>query len=139
MELFPSHYIHIGGDECPKKAWKKCAHCQHLMKWEGLPNEEALQSWFIHRIEQFVNSKGRDIIGWDEILEGGLAPNATVMSWRGEKGGIEAARQRHKVIMTPGKSVIWITTRKVRNLPRWLSAVFFRWIRCTIITRFLLN
>ena len=103
MELFPSHYIHIGGDECPKKAWKKCAHCQHLMKREGLPNEEALQSWFIHRIEQFVNSKGRDIIGWDEILEGGLAPNATVMSWRGEKGGIEAAHQRHKVIMTPGK------------------------------------
>lgn len=85
MELFPSHYIHIGGDECPKKAWKKCAHCQHLMKREGLPDEEALQSWFIHRIEQFVNSKGRDIIGWDEILEGGLAPNATVMSWRGEK------------------------------------------------------
>lgn len=103
MELFPSHYIHIGGDECPKKAWKKCVHCQHLMKREGLPNEEALQSWFIHRIEQFVNSKGRDIIGWDEILEGGLAPNATVMSWRGEKGGIEAAHQRHKVIMTPGK------------------------------------
>ena len=96
MELFPSHYIHIGGDECPKKAWKKCVHCQHLMKREGLPNEEALQSWFIHRIEQFVNSKGRDIIGWDEILEGGLAPNATVMSWRGEKGGIEAAHQRHK-------------------------------------------
>lgn len=103
MELFPSHYIHIGGDECPKKAWKKCDHCQALMKREGLPNEEALQSWFIHRIEQFVNSKGRDIIGWDEILEGGLAPNATVMSWRGEKGGIEAARQKHKVIMTPGK------------------------------------
>lgn len=103
MELFPSHYIHIGGDECPKKAWKKCTHCQALMKREGLPDEEALQSWFIHRIEQFVNSKGRDIIGWDEILEGGLAPNATVMSWRGEEGGIEAARQRHKVIMTPGK------------------------------------
>ena len=103
IELFPSHYIHIGGDECPKKAWKKCAHCQALMKREGLPDEEALQSWFIHRIEQFVNSKGRDIIGWDEILEGGLAPNATVMSWRGEKGGIEAARQKHKVIMTPGK------------------------------------
>ena len=72
MELFPSHYIHIGGDECPKKAWKKCAHCQHLMKREGLPNEEALQSWFIHRIEQFVNSKGRDIIGWDEIWKEGL-------------------------------------------------------------------
>lgn len=102
MELFPSHYIHIGGDECPKKAWKKCAHCQALMKREGLASEEELQSWFIHRIEKFVNSKGRDIIGWDEILEGGLAPNATVMSWRGEKGGIEAARQKHKVIMTPG-------------------------------------
>ena len=103
MELFPSHYIHIGGDECPKKAWKKCSHCQALMKREGLPNEEALQSWFIHRIEEFVNSKGRDIIGWDEILEGGLAPNATVMSWRGEAGGIEAARQKHKVIMTPAE------------------------------------
>lgn len=102
MDLFPSHYIHIGGDECPKKAWKKCAHCQALMKREGLKDEEELQSWFIHRIEQFVNSKWRDIIGWDEILEGGLAPNATVMSWRGEKGGIEAARQKHKVIMTPG-------------------------------------
>ena len=102
MDLFPSHYIHIGGDECPKKAWKKCAHCQALMKREGLPDEEALQSWFIHRIEQFVNSRGRDIIGWDEILQGGLAPNATVMSWRGEEGGIEAARQKHKVIMTPG-------------------------------------
>lgn len=102
IDLFPSHYIHIGGDECPKKAWKKCDHCQALMKREGLPNEEALQSWFIHRMEKFVNSKGRDIIGWDEILEGGLAPNATVMSWRGEEGGIEAARQKHNVIMTPG-------------------------------------
>lgn len=102
MQLFPSHYIHIGGDECPKKAWKKCSHCQALMKREGLEDEEALQSWFIHRMERFVNSKGRDIIGWDEILEGGLAPNATVMSWRGEEGGIEAARQKHKVIMTPG-------------------------------------
>lgn len=102
MQLFSSHYIHIGGDECPKKAWKKCEHCQALMKRQGLKNEEELQSWFIHRIEQFVNSKGRDIIGWDEILEGGLAPNATVMSWRGEEGGIEAARQKHKVIMTPG-------------------------------------
>lgn len=103
IDLFPSHYIHIGGDECPKKAWKKCAHCQALMKQEGLKSEEELQSWFIHRIEKFVNSKGRDIIGWDEILEGGLAPNATVMSWRGEKGGIEAAKAGHKVIMTPGK------------------------------------
>lgn len=104
MQLFPSHYIHIGGDECPKNAWKKCTHCQSLMKREGLADEEALLSWFIHKIEKFVNSKGRDIIGWDEILEGGLAPNATVMSWRGEKGGIEAARQKHKVIMTPGNT-----------------------------------
>lgn len=102
IDLFPSHYIHIGGDECPKKAWKKCDHCQALMKKEGLKDEEALQSYFIHRIEKFVNSKGRDIIGWDEILEGGLAPNATVMSWRGEKGGIAAAKQKHRVIMTPG-------------------------------------
>lgn len=101
IDLFPSPYIHIGGDECPKKAWKKCAHCQALMKQEGLKNEEELQSWFIHRIEKFVNSKGRNIIGWDEILEGGLAPNATVMSWRGEKGGIIAAKAKHKAIMTP--------------------------------------
>ena len=103
IDLFPSHYIHIGGDECPKKAWKKCCYCQALIKREGLRDEQALQSWFIHRIERFVNSKGRDIIGWDEILEGGLAPHATVMSWRGEMGGIEAAKQHHKVIMTPSK------------------------------------
>lgn len=103
IDLFPSHYIHIGGDECPKKAWKKCSHCQALMKQLNLPDESALQSWFIHRIEKFVNSRGRDIIGWDEILEGGLAPRATVMSWRGETGGIEAARQQHSVIMTPGE------------------------------------
>ncbi|SMO31968.1 hexosaminidase [Saccharicrinis carchari] len=102
IDLFPSHYIHIGGDECPKKAWKKCAHCQALIKKEGLKDEDELQSWFIHRIEEFVNSKGRDIIGWDEILEGGLAPNASVMSWRGEEGGIIAAKQKHNVIMTPG-------------------------------------
>lgn len=102
IALFPSHYIHIGGDECPKKAWKRCDHCQSLMKQEQLKDEEALQSWFIHRIEKFVNSKGRDIIGWDEILEGGLAPNATVMSWRGEKGGIIAAKSKHRAIMTPG-------------------------------------
>ncbi len=103
IDLFPSHYIHIGGDECPKKAWKKCSHCQALMKQLNLPDESALQSWFIHRIEKFVNSRGRDIIGWDEILEGGLAPRATVMSWRGVAGGIEAARQQHSVIMTPGE------------------------------------
>ncbi len=101
MELFPSEYIHIGGDECPKTRWKKCPLCQKRMKEEGLKDEHELQSYFIQRIEKFVLSKGRKIIGWDEILEGGLAPEATVMSWRGTTGGIEAARQKHDVIMTP--------------------------------------
>jgi hexosaminidase len=102
MALFPSRYIHIGGDECPKTAWKQSAFCQDLMKKNGLKDEHELQSYFIRRIEKFVNSKGRAIIGWDEILEGGLAPNATVMSWRGTEGGIAAAKQKHPVIMTPG-------------------------------------
>lgn len=100
--LFPGKYIHIGGDECPKERWKNCGKCQQKMKEEGLKDEHELQSYFIQRIEKFLNSKGKQIIGWDEILEGGLAPNATVMSWRGEKGGIEAAKQYHAVIMTPG-------------------------------------
>jgi hexosaminidase len=102
MDLFPSTYIHIGGDECPKERWKSCAHCQSLMKKEGLKDEHELQSYFIRRIEKFVNSRGRKIIGWDEILEGGLAPNAAVMSWRGTEGGIAAAKQKHQVVMTPG-------------------------------------
>lgn len=102
IELFPGPYIHIGGDECPKVRWKSCSHCQELMRREGLKSEEELQSYFVHRIEKYINSKGKKIIGWDEILEGGLAPNATVMSWRGTKGGIEAAKQNHDVIMTPG-------------------------------------
>lgn len=101
MALFPSKYIHIGGDECPKDYWKKSAYCQQLMKNAGLSNEEELQSYFIKTIEKYVVSKGHQIIGWDEILEGGLAPQATVMSWRGEKGGIEAAKQDHHVIMSP--------------------------------------
>ncbi len=103
IALFPGKYIHIGGDECPKEAWKKSEFCQNLIKKLKLKDEEALQSYFITRIEKFVNAKGRTIIGWDEILEGGLAPNATVMSWRGTQGGIEAARQKHTVIMTPGE------------------------------------
>ena len=103
MDLFPSEYIHIGGDECPKTAWKNSAFCQNLIKKEGLKDEHGLQSYFITRMEKFINSKGRKIIGWDEILEGGLAPNATVMSWRGEAGGIAAASEGHKVIMTPSK------------------------------------
>lgn len=102
IALFPSKYIHIGGDECPKESWKRSAFCQQLIKEKGLKDEHGLQSYFIQRIEKYLNSKGRQIIGWDEILEGGLAPNATVMSWRGEQGGIEAARQKHNVIMTPG-------------------------------------
>lgn len=102
MTLFPSKYIHIGGDECPKESWKRCGHCQQLIKEKGLKDEHGLQSYFIQTIEKYLNSKGRLIIGWDEILEGGLAPNATVMSWRGEEGGIAAANQDHDVIMTPG-------------------------------------
>ncbi len=102
MPLFPSKYIHIGGDECPKTAWKNSAFCQDLMKKEGLKDEHELQSYFIRRIEKFAHSKGKRIIGWDEILEGGLAPDATVMSWRGTEGGIAAAQQSHDVIMTPG-------------------------------------
>ncbi|MGZ3933129.1 MAG: beta-N-acetylhexosaminidase, partial [Bacteroidia bacterium] len=88
MALFPGKYIHIGGDECPKDSWKKCSRCQSRIKTENLKDEHELQSYFIKRIEKFVNSKGRQIIGWDEILEGGLAPIAAVMSWRGTEGGI---------------------------------------------------
>jgi hexosaminidase len=101
IDLFPSPYIHIGGDECPKDAWKKSQFCQDLMKKEGLKDEHELQSYFIRRIDKFVTSKGRKIIGWDEILEGGLSSNATVMSWRGVEGGITAAKQQHDVIMSP--------------------------------------
>jgi hexosaminidase len=102
MQLFPSKYIHIGGDEVDKTSWKNCAKCQALKAKLGLKDEDELQSYFIHRIEKFVISKNRRIIGWDEILEGGLAPNATVMSWRGESGGIKAAKMKHDVVMTPG-------------------------------------
>ncbi|MDO4783082.1 MAG: beta-N-acetylhexosaminidase [Capnocytophaga felis] len=116
MDIFPSEYIHIGGDEAPKKEWKESAQAQEVIKQLGLKDdtepspidgkkhtkEEKLQSYFISRIEKFLNSKGRQIIGWDEILEGGLAPNATVMSWRGVEGGIAAAKAGHKAIMTPG-------------------------------------
>jgi len=101
IPLFPGKYIHIGGDECPKKQWKESALCQNIMKKEGLKDEHELQSWFIRRIEKYINGKGKQIIGWDEILEGGLAPGATVMSWRGMDGGIAAAKQGHDVIMTP--------------------------------------
>ena len=102
MELFPSEYIHIGGDEAGKASWPNCPLCQKRMKEENLSDVNELQSYLIHRIEKFVNSKGRQIIGWDEILDGGLAPNATVMSWRGTEGGLAAVNSGHKAIMTPG-------------------------------------
>lgn len=102
MILFPGKYIHIGGDESPKTRWKVCANCQSRIKKENLKDEHELQSYFIKRIEKYVNSKGKQIIGWDEILEGGLAPNAAVMSWQGIEGGIAAAKQKHKVVMSPG-------------------------------------
>ena len=101
IEIFPSEYIHIGGDEASKENWKLCEDCQRRMREEGLESEEELQSYMIRRMEQYLNSKGRQIIGWDEILEGGLAPNATVMSWRGEEGGRIAAAAGHNVIMSP--------------------------------------
>ena len=104
IPLFPSQYIHVGGDECPKGNWERCPSCQKRIKEEGLKDAHELQSYFIQRMEKYINSKGKKLIGWDEILEGGLAPNATVMSWRGTKGGIEAAKQKHDVIMTPGHS-----------------------------------
>lgn len=101
MDIFPSEYIHIGGDEAPKKRWKESPDAQAIIKKEKLADEDELQSWFIRRIERFLNANGRRLIGWDEILEGGLAPNATVMSWRGTKGGIAAAKQGHDVVMAP--------------------------------------
>ncbi|KAF2512095.1 family 20 glycosylhydrolase [Flavobacterium zhairuonense] len=105
IALFPNKNIHIGGDECPKTRWKACPNCQKRIKDLGLKDEHELQSYFIKRIEKFLNANGRQIFGWDEILEGGLAPNAAVMSWRGESGGIHAAKLKHPVVMTPENTV----------------------------------
>ncbi|MBX2945299.1 MAG: beta-N-acetylhexosaminidase [Cyclobacteriaceae bacterium] len=102
LALFPGEYIHVGGDECPKVRWQACPLCQERMKAEALADEHELQSYFIQRIEKYLNARGRKLIGWDEILEGGLAPHAAVMSWRGEDGGIAAAQAGHNVVMTPG-------------------------------------
>ncbi len=101
MEIFPSEYIHIGGDEAPKTRWRESAVAQEVIRREGLKDEDELQSWFIRRIEKFLTANGRRLVGWDEILEGGLAPNATVMSWRGTAGGVAAAKERHDVVMCP--------------------------------------
>jgi hexosaminidase len=103
LPLFPGEYFHIGGDECPKTRWEKCPLCKLKMKEQGLKTEHELQSYFVQRMEKFLNENGKKLIGWDEILEGGLAPNAAVMSWRGEQGGIAAAKERHYVVMTPGE------------------------------------
>ena len=102
ISLFPGKYIHIGGDECPKTRWKQCLNCQAIIKKENLKDEQELQSYFIKKVEAYLNSKSKQIIGWDEILEGGLAPNAAVMSWRGEEGGMAAAKSKHKAVMSPG-------------------------------------
>jgi hexosaminidase len=101
IALFPGKYIHIGGDECPKNRWKVCAKCQRRMKVNNLKSEEELQSYFIRKIDRFLASKGRKLVGWDEILEGGLSKGAAVMSWRGTEGGIAAAKSGHDVVMTP--------------------------------------
>ena len=101
VSLFPFEYFHIGGDECPKVRWEVCPDCQKRIRDENLKNEHELQSYFIGRVEKYLATKDKRLVGWDEILEGGLAPNATVMSWRGESGGIAAAKQQHDVIMTP--------------------------------------
>jgi len=101
LKLFPGEFVHIGGDECPKTRWKACPQCQAMISKLGLADEHELQSHFVRHMETFLNSRGRRLIGWDEILEGGLAPNAAVMSWRGMEGGIQAAREKHEVVMTP--------------------------------------
>lgn len=111
LALFPSKIIHVGGDECPKENWHRCPNCQKRMLENKLKDEHELQSYFIQRMEKYLNSKGRTLMGWDEILEGGLAPNAMVMSWRGEKGGIEAAQQNHDVVMTPGNPLYFDHTQ----------------------------
>ncbi len=132
IELFPSQYIHIGGDECPKARWKTCPKCQARMKAEGLKDEHELQSYFVRRIEKFLSGKNKRLIGWDEILEGGLAPNATVQSWRGMDGAIAAARAGHDVISSP-------TTHCYLDYPQWPmpgGPAFFRNITAETTYRF---
>ncbi len=103
LAIFPSQFIHIGGDECPKTRWKECPKCQARIQSENLNDEDELQSWLVRHFDRFLSERGRRLIGWDEILEGGLAPNAVVMSWRSEAGGIEAAQLGHDVVMAPNQ------------------------------------
>lgn len=139
VPLFPGKYFHIGGDECPKTSWKNCPTCQKRIKDEGLQAEgkhtaeERLQSYVIKRVEKMLEKRGRKIIGWDEILEGGLSENATVMSWRGTQGGIEAAMQKHDVIMTPGSDGMYLDWYQgdskiepvtIPSPPRYLSSTY---------------
>ena len=124
IELFPSEFIHIGGDECPKERWKQCPKCQARIKAEGLRDEHELQSYFVRRIEKFLNSHGRRLVGWDEILEGGLAPNATVQSWRGMDGALAAARAGHDVVSSP-TSHCYLDYAQVRTAgePTWMGYI----------------
>ena len=114
VPLFPGEYIHIGGDEAPKTRWKECQKCQNIIRENKLKDEHELQSYFIQRMDNYLTQKGKKIIGWDEILEGGLSKNAAVMSWRGFDGGLEAAKQEHYVVMSPksGK-FIWKSQPRV--------------------------
>ena len=121
IELFPSKYIHVGGDECPKASWEKCPACQQRIRDEHLKNEHELQSYFVLRMEKWLNGHGRSLIGWDEILEGGISQSATIMSWRGAKGGIAAARAGNKVIMTPNTHCYldYYQTKDPQRLEPW--------------------
>ncbi len=126
VELFPSPYIHIGGDECPKKRWKECPKCQERIKTEGLKDEHELQSYFVKRIEKVLLSKNRRLIGWDEILEGGLAPQATVQSWRGMKGAVAAAKQGHDVVASPTTHCYFDyphSKEQAASFPYWMSVL----------------
>ncbi len=121
MALFPGKYIHIGGDEVPKSIWRRSVFCQRLIRKLKLKNEHGLQSYFVQRIEKFLNDNGRSAIGWDEILQGGLAPNVTVMSWRGEAGGIAAAKLSHDVIMTSQNSGLYFDKAQSKSIQEPLS------------------
>lgn len=130
LELFPSEFIHIGGDECPKDSWKQCPLCQERIRTEGLKDEFELQSYTVRRMEKWLREHGRKIIGWDEILEGGVSPTATVMSWRGSKGGIAAAKATSS--WRPMSIATWTTTRpRPRRRSRWPSAAMSRCARST--------